>query len=155
MEGRNTRDESTETGVDEFQPVTAHQSENDTEGISQQQESEVTADQTAHGHATEIHAPREQTPDLNQLGSYMAHYRFGEKLTIQKGPDNVARLVPQLEKGNFYFASGFDPPRVFRVRELQRGSVILYDTLQGGDVLLEGSELKAQLQHGIWSLAPK
>jgi hypothetical protein len=92
---------------------------------------------------------------VNLLGSYMTNYRFGQKLVIKKGSDNVARLDPRLETDKFYFASGFDPPRVFRVRELKRGSVVLYDPLQGGEVLLEGTVLKAQIRQGIWSLSPR
>ena len=72
----------------------------------------------------------------------MANYRYGEKLIVKRGSDNVSRLVPRLEKNKFYFACGFEPPRVFRVRELQRGKVILYDTMLGEDVLLDSSELK-------------
>lgn len=154
MEGRDSEATSSDLGIDQVNPARG-QSRNPVKGIAQQDESEVTADQPAHQRTTKINAPQEETPDLNLLGSYMTHYRFGEKLTIQKGPDNVARVVPRLEKGRFYFANGFDPPRVFRVRELQQGSVLLYDPMQGGEVLLESSELKVQLQHGIWSLAPK
>lgn len=94
-------------------------------------------------------------PDANLLGSYMANYRYGEKLIVKRGSDNVSRLVPRLEKNKFYFACGFEPPRVFRVRELQRGKVILYDTMLGEDVLLDSSELKNQIRLGIWSLSPR
>ncbi|MDB4353365.1 hypothetical protein N9Z64_01405 [bacterium] len=95
------------------------------------------------------------TPDANLLGSYMTNYRYGEKLIVKRGLDKVARLVPRLEKNKFYFGCGFEPPRVFRVRELKRDTVILYDTMVGEDVLLDSSELKAQIRLGIWSLSPK
>jgi hypothetical protein len=94
-------------------------------------------------------------PDADLLGSYMSNYRFGEKLVVKKGADKVSRLVPRLEKNKFYFACGFEPPRVFRVRDIQRGKVILYDTILGEDVLLDSSELKIQIRLGIWSLRPK
>ncbi|MCH1441430.1 MAG: hypothetical protein L7W43_17330 [Rubripirellula sp.] len=95
------------------------------------------------------------TPDADLLGSYMSNYRFGEKLVVKKGADKVSRLVPRLEKNKFYFACGFEPPRVFRVRDIQRGKVILYDTILGEDVLLDSSDLKIQIRLGIWSLRPK
>ena len=95
------------------------------------------------------------TPDVNLLGSYMSNYRFGEKLVVKKGADKVSRLVPRLEKNKFYFACGFEPPRVFRVRDIQRGQVILYDTMVGEEVMLDSSDLKTQIQLGIWSLRPK
>jgi hypothetical protein len=94
-------------------------------------------------------------PDADLLGSYMSNYRFGEKLVVKKGADKVSRLVPRLEKNKFYFACGFEPPRVFRVRDIQRGKVILYDTILGEDVLLDSSELRIQIRLGIWSLRPK
>ncbi|MCP4945671.1 MAG: hypothetical protein GY924_27300 [Planctomycetaceae bacterium] len=94
-------------------------------------------------------------PDADLLGSYMSNYRFGEMLVVKKGADKVSRLVPRLEKNKFYFACGFEPPRVFRVRDIQRGKVILYDTILGEDVLLDSSELKIQIRRGIWSLRPK
>ncbi|MCP4944478.1 MAG: hypothetical protein GY924_21200, partial [Planctomycetaceae bacterium] len=43
----------------------------------------------------------------------------------------------------------------FRVRDIQRGKVILSDTILGADVLLDSSELKIQIRRGIWSLRPK
>ena len=94
-------------------------------------------------------------PDADLLGSYISNYRFGDMLVVKKGEDKVSRLVPRLEKNKFYFACGFEPPRVFRVRDIQRGKVILYDTILGEDVLLDSSELKTQIRHGIWSLRPK
>ena len=103
----------------------------------------------------DAHRTEEAVPDSDLLGSYMSNYRFGEKLVVKKGVDQVSRLVPRLEKDKFYFACGFEPPRVFRVREIQRGKVILYDTILGEDVLLDSSELKIQIRLGIWSLSPK
>ncbi len=94
-------------------------------------------------------------PDADLLGSYISNYRFGDMLVVKKGEDKVSRLVPRLEKNKFYFACGFEPPRVFRVRDIKRGKVILYDTILGEDVLLDSSELKTQIRHGIWSLRPK
>ncbi len=95
------------------------------------------------------------TPDADLLGTYMSNYRFGEKLVVKKGADKVSRLVPRLEKNKFYFACGFEPPRVFRVRDIQHGKVILYDTIAGEDVMLESSDLKLQIRLGIWSLRSK
>ena len=143
MEGRSPADESADLETEDTKPE-------DTAKKSTASES-----QTPHTKTTELHAQSVETPDVNLLGSYMTNYRFGQKLVIKKGSDNVARLDPRLETDKFYFASGFDPPRVFRVRELKRGSVVLYDPLQGGEVLLEGTVLKAQIRQGIWSLSPR
>lgn len=152
-EGRDKPPEASEikTNTAEAEKTETTRSESNTPGDSPKSSSE-SSDEKLDTHRLQDAV---STPDTELLGSYMTNYRFGEKLVIRKGADNVSRLEPRLEKNRFYFACGFEPPRVFRVRDIQRGTVILYDTMVGKDVLLESTELKIQIGLGIWSLHPK
>lgn len=156
-EGRESTDEASETDrLDSAAPNTENLPSSKTHDNPAAPES--CGDASMNSEATATHGPppaEAPEPDANLLGSYMTNYRFGAKLVVKKGADKVSRLVPRLEKNRFYFACGFEPPRVFRVRELQRGAVILYDTMLGKEVLLDSSELKVQIRLGIWSLSPK
>jgi len=153
--------EGREKNSDSAEPTSQVSSTTETMGGAHESDSPDTA-QTSANESKTVEAsgfPRQEVvdpkPDAELLGSYMSNYRFDEKLVVKKGADNVSRLVPRLEKNRFYFGCGFEPPRVFRVRDIQRGKVILYDTLVGKDVLLDSADLKIQIRLGIWSLRSK
>ena len=153
-EGRETTDDSAEATSKATEPTQTAQSTPTVKSSDGAEDSSI--ESKAQGIQDPIPTEKEPaTPDADLLGSYMSNYRFGERLVVKKGSDNVSRLVPRLEKNKFYFASGFEPPRVFRVREIQRGKVILYDTILAQDVLLDSTELRTQIRLGIWSLSPK
>lgn len=159
-EGRDASEDANESAPPETE--TTADSDNSPESTTASESTgELASNSTENAQRTDNAGNRENTgsqetePDANLLGSYMTNYRFGTKLVIKKGKDNVSRLLPKLEHNRFYFACGFEPPRVFRIREIQRGNVILYDTMLGKDVLLDSSELKVQIRKGIWTLSPK
>jgi hypothetical protein len=94
----------------------------------------------------------DETPDASALGSFAANYRCGPKLRLQRGGDKKARIVPKLERDKFYFVAGLDPPRVIRVKELQKKAVLVFDTLQSTEVMIEARELSGLIKQGIWIL---
>ncbi len=97
----------------------------------------------------------DDTPDHNLLSSFAENYDYGARLEIRKEAGKKARIVPRLEKDQFYFFAGLDPPRVVRVRELKRQSVIVFDTRVSCELLIEADELKELIGEGIWILAAK
>ncbi|MCG8648956.1 MAG: hypothetical protein MI861_03940 [Pirellulales bacterium] len=99
--------------------------------------------------------PEEQTPDVNLLGPFATNYHFGDKVKLRKGADNKVRLIPKLEKNKFYFLMGFHPPRVVRIRELNRDSLLVFDTHHSQELLIESHKLKSLLLSGIWALVSK
>jgi hypothetical protein len=96
--------------------------------------------------------PLDDTPDRNLLGSFAANYRWGEKLRIVRGADNKARVTPQLEKDRFYFVAGLQPPRVVRVREVRAKAIVVFDTLDTRESLIESRQLAGLVKQGIWVL---
>lgn len=99
--------------------------------------------------------PASETPDVNLLGRFMESYQFGDKLELKRGADKKVRINPQLEVGKFYFVSGMTPPRVVRIRELRKGSILVLDTIDSSELLIEAHELKALIVSGIWTLKGK
>ena len=94
----------------------------------------------------------EPSPEPELLGHFAGKYLFGPKLRVEFDSNRKARLSPKLEEGRFYFLQGTEPPRVVRVREVQRASVLVYDPLSATEQLIDAAELKRLLRSGIWSL---
>ena len=94
-------------------------------------------------------------PDIDLLGNYATNYRFGPKLRPHQGPDGKTRVEPKIQPDKFYFLRGFEPPRVVRIREVRRQAVLVFDTDQLREVLIETSELKKLMASGIWILESK
>ena len=91
-------------------------------------------------------------PDADLLGNFAANYRFGERLTIRKSPRGKLTVTPSIDPDRFYFLAGGDPPRVVRIRERSRSSVVAYDTHRGRDVTMNSDELKRHIKSGLWQL---
>jgi hypothetical protein len=101
---------------------------------------------------TQEAATEEPSPAPELLGQFAGKYLFGTKLRVELDSNRKARLSPKLEEGQFYFLQGTEPPRVVRVREVQRASVLVYDPLSATEQLIDAAELKRLLRSGIWSL---
>ena len=97
----------------------------------------------------------EEHPDIDLLGRFSTNYRFANRLEIKKGSDGKSRIDPNFEANGFYFFHGMDPPRVIRIREIRRGSLLVFDTYYSQETNLELAELKPLLANGIWQLQPK
>ncbi len=108
---------------------------------------ESRSDLQPHEAATEEPSPK---PEL--LGRFAGKYLFGPKLRVELDTNRKARVSPKLEEGQFYFLQGAEPPRVVRVREVQRACVVVYDPLSATEQLIDAAELKRLLRTGIWSL---
>ncbi|MEM9588606.1 MAG: hypothetical protein AAGA03_15095 [Planctomycetota bacterium] len=102
-----------------------------------------------------VAASNPDEPDLDLLGQFATNYRFGAKLQIKVGKDKRKRIEPKLEENKFYFVSGFSPPRVIRVREIQPKAVLIFDTHLSGEALLEAPRLMGLILKGIWRLESK
>ncbi|EMI42840.1 hypothetical protein [Rhodopirellula sp. SWK7] len=96
-----------------------------------------------------------ETPDPNLLERFAEKYQYGPKLKIETGADRKARIRPKIESGQFYFMNGIDPPGVVRVREVQRQSIVIYDSRHGAEASIDAAALKRLLDAGIWLLEPK
>jgi hypothetical protein len=95
----------------------------------------------------------DQAPTSEQaLASLPGQYRYGERLQVQRGPDNKPRIVPKLEKDKLYFVAGWNPPRVVRVTQLQPKAVLVYDTVRLREAMIEARELAALIRQGVWTL---
>ncbi|EMI55263.1 hypothetical protein [Rhodopirellula sallentina] len=100
-------------------------------------------------------AHREETPDPNLLERFAEKYQYGPRLRVEAGADGKARVRPKIESGQFYFMQGIDPPAVVRVRDVQRQSVIVFDSRRSLEVAIDSGELKRLLREGIWLLQPR
>ena len=94
-------------------------------------------------------------PDVNLLGQFSINYRFGDKLEKVKGKDGRTRILPSLESERFYFFQGMEPPRVLRIRDINRDSIVVFDARYAQESTIKSGELKALLSSGIWRLESK
>ena len=94
-------------------------------------------------------------PNEDLLGQFAMNYVFGDKLKLAKRSDGKVRIVPALEENKFFFFAGTEPPRVFRIREVARNSIIVFDPRIATESMMDQNELKSMLRSGIWKLEPK
>lgn len=127
-----------------------HVTDNHDDRATEENDQEITiASQTETINADD---PVGEQPDRDLLGSFASKYRFGAKLQLRKDADNKTHIRPPLEDHRFYFVSGYSPPRVIRLRQRFRQSILVYDTLQSCERQIDGSDLKKLINQGMWLL---
>ena len=136
-------------------------SDSDTDGKEEQDpQSEENLGEQAESTSGEVIDGKETVeqadgPDVNLLGQFSINYRFGERLEKVKGKDGRSRILPKLESDRFYFFQGMEPPRVLRIRDINRDSIVVFDSLYAQESAIKSGELKALLSSGIWRLESK
>jgi hypothetical protein len=93
-------------------------------------------------------------PDPNLLGRYALTYRFGSRIEKKRTENNKSYLEPKLQVDQFYFLMGEQPPRVVRIRQLDRSHMTVLDTYLNRDVQIDTNEIRQLLEQGIWLLQP-
>ena len=92
------------------------------------------------------------TPNEDLLGQFAMNYVFGDKLKPTRRSDGKVGIEPALEENKFFFFSGAEPPRVFRIREVARNSIVVFDPHIAAESMMDEKELKLMLRNGIWKL---
>ena len=143
-EGRDERTDDEETSSSEA-AASEHQPTDDT----------ATTDESTATEPRSLRSDEPEYPDSDLLGQFATNYTFSDRLTIKKDAQGKARVTPALEPNKFYFFQGVEPPRVLRVREVQRASILVFDAYYAQETSLDTKELKPLLQAGIWLLTSK
>ncbi|MEM9644773.1 MAG: hypothetical protein AAF989_07255, partial [Planctomycetota bacterium] len=99
--------------------------------------------------------PESDTPDVDLLGNFANNYEFGDRLEIRRGADGKKRIQPSLQKDKFYFVSGWDPPTVIRIRDIEKKSMLVLDTRRSCEVTVDTGELMRLIRRKVWTLVPK
>lgn len=93
--------------------------------------------------------------DSNLLGQFATNYVFGNRLKLKKDANNKVHVDPALQENRFYFFHGAEPPRVFRIREIRRKEIVVFDPHFAAESIITAGEMKSMLQAGIWCLEAK
>ena len=91
-------------------------------------------------------------PSLDELGAFADNYNFGSKIVVVDSMGGHQRFSPEVVPGMFYFASSLEPPRVIRIRSLDRGTLVVFDTFASREVVIRVSEFAELVSDGVWVL---
>lgn len=133
--------------------ATEPESATDVSGVSGDDEAACVTD--AIPEPTSQPEEMDDAPDSDLLGSFATNYNFGEKLNLKRTADQKVRIEPRFEENGFYYFEGMEPPRVLRVREIRKSSILVFDPLASQEAVIEGGELKGLLIKGVWQLEAK
>lgn len=117
--------------------------------------SEDGAEPAMVAHETATQTAVGETPDPKLPGRFATDYKFGAKLRLQRVAEKKVHVVPKLEKQTYYFTTGFDPPRVIRIENLQRNAIVVFDTSDSNETVIEARKLSTLIKRGLWVLQPK
>ncbi|WP_286177514.1 hypothetical protein [Stieleria mannarensis] len=94
----------------------------------------------------------DDTPEIDLPEDVAETYRCGAKIQLRQGEDQKTRLTPALRKQACYFIKGLDPPRVVRLKSLDKKAITAIDVQQDKELTIPAGELAKLIQTGVWVL---
>jgi hypothetical protein len=147
------------TALEHAISIEGHVSEDETQDESKSKNESHNLIAAAEPPANESFQPSEGLPQINHpdpnlLGRYALTYRFDSRIEKKRTENNKSYLEPKLQVDQFYFLTGKQPPRVVRIRRLDRSQIIVLDTYLNRDVTIDTIEIRQLLEQGMWLLQP-